>query len=162
MNCVNEWADQFMRECLGIHIEEEVYPGKMLIVRINNDELNIFNGDVGVVVPVKKGTNTMRVIFDAENQRSLPTGLLPKYDLAYAMTIHQSQGSDYESVAVLMPEEDDSPLATRELLYTGITRAKKEVTIFAEPEVLKNACEKCTARESGLKARLAEERSAIK
>ena len=78
------------------------------------------------------------------------------------MTIHQSQGSDYESVAVLLPEKADSPLVTRELLYTGITRAKKEVTIFAEPEVLKNACEKCTSRESGLKARLAEERSAIK
>lgn len=157
VNCVNEWADQFMRECLGIHIEEEFYPGKMLIVRINNDELNIFNGDVGVVVPVKKGTNTMRVIFDAENQRSLPTGLLPKYDLAYAMTIHQSQGSDYESVAVLMPEEDDSPLATRELLYTGVTRAKKAVTVFAKPTILKKACEECTVRESGLNARLSEE-----
>ena len=158
VNAVNEWADQYMRERLGAGVEEEFYPGKMLIVRINNDELNVFNGDVGVVVPVKEETNTLRVIFDAQGKRSQPTGLFPKYDLAYAMTIHQSQGSDYESVAVLMPEEEeDSPLATRELLYTGVTRAKKAVSIFSKPAVLKRACEVCTERESGLNARLSEE-----
>ena len=146
-----------MRECLGAGVEEEFYSGKMLIVRINNDEINVFNGDVGVVVPVKEERDTLRVIFDAQGKRSLPTGLLPKYDLAYAMTIHQSQGSDYESVAVLMPQEDDSPLATRELLYTGVTRAKKAVTVFAKPTILKRACEECTVRESGLNARLSEE-----
>lgn len=157
VNGVNEWADQYMRECLGAGVEEEFYSGKMLIVRINNDELNVFNGDVGIVVPIKEETNTLRVIFDAQGKRSLPTGLLPKYDLAYAMTIHQSQGSDYESVAVLLPQEDDSPLATRELLYTGVTRAKKAVTVFAKPAILKRACEECTVRESGLNARLSEE-----
>ena len=157
VNGVNEWADQYMRECLGAGVEEEFYSGKMLIVRINNDELNVFNGDVGIVVPIKEETNTLRVIFDAQGKRSLPTGLLPKYDLAYAMTIHQSQGSDYESVAVLLPQEDDSPLATRELLYTGVTRAKKAVMVFAKPAILKRACEECTVRESGLNARLSEE-----
>lgn len=162
VNSVNLWADQYLRKCLGVKTEDEFYPGKMVIVRINSDDLNVFNGDVGVVCPSAQCSDNLQVIFDKCGDRFLPTGLLPKYDLAYAMTIHQSQGSDYKSVAVLLPETADSPLATRELLYTGITRAKKEVTIFAEPEVLKNACEKCTARESGLKARLAEERSAIK
>lgn len=162
VNSVNLWADQYLRKCLGVKTENEFYPGKMVIVRINSDELNVFNGDVGVVCPPAQCSENLQVIFDKCGDRFLPTGLLPKYDLAYAMTIHQSQGSDYKSVAVLLPETADSPLVTRELLYTGITRAKKEVTIFAEPEVLKNACEKCTSRESGLKARLAEERSAIK
>lgn len=162
VNSVNLWADQYLRKCLGVKSEDEFYPGKMVIVRINSDELNVFNGDVGVVCSPAQCSENLQVIFDKGGDRFLPTGLLPKYDLAYAMTIHQSQGSDYKSVAVLLPETADSPLATRELLYTGITRAKKEVTIFAEPEVLKNACEKCTARESGLKARLAEERSAVK
>lgn len=162
VNSVNLWADQYLRKCLGVKTEDEFYPGKMVIVRINSDELHVFNGDVGVVCPPAECSENLQVIFDKCADRFLPTGLLPKYDLAYAMTIHQSQGSDYKSVAVLLPETADSPLATRELLYTGITRAKKEVTIFAEPEVLKNACEKCTTRESGLKARLAEELSAIK
>ena len=162
VNSVNLWADQYLRKCLGVKSEDEFYPGKMVIVRINSDELNVFNGDVGVVCPPAQCSENLQVIFDKGGDRFLPTGLLPKYDLAYAMTIHQSQGSDYQSVAVLLPETADSPLATRELLYTGITRAKKEVTIFAESDVLKNACENCTARESGLKAKLAEELSTIK
>ena len=124
------WADHYIRKCLGVKTENEFYPGKMVIVRINSDELNVFNGDVGVVCPPAQSSENLQVIFDKCGDRFLSTGLLPKYDLAYAMTIHQSQGSDYKSVAVLLPETADSPLVTRELLYTGITRAKKEVTIL--------------------------------
>ncbi len=130
VNSVNLWADQYLRKCLGVKTENEFYPGKMVIVRINSDELNVFNGDVGVVCPPAQCSENLQVIFDKCGDRFLSTGLLPKYDLAYAMTIHQSQGSDYKSVAVLLPETADSPLVTRELLYTGITRAKKEVTIL--------------------------------
>ena len=157
VDSVNAWADQYIRKQLNVKDNNEFYAGKMIIVRLNSDELNVFNGDVGVVCSASDDPDNYQVIFDSNGKRSLSTGLLPRYDLAYAMTIHQSQGSDYESVAVLLPEEPDSPLATRELLYTGVTRAKKEVTVFAKPSVLQTACEHCTIRQSGLKARLTEE-----
>ena len=136
------------------------WPGAVVIVRQNDDMLGVYNGDVGVVLPVmKEGEERLMTIFgdsglkEGEGLR-IPPSLLPRHDAAFAMTIHQSQGSEFRHVAVFLPMKDDSPLATRELLYTGVTRTKASIAIFGRTSVLEKAVATATTRVSGLAARL--------
>lgn len=143
--------------------DDEVYPGRVVIVRKNDDVLGVFNGDVGIVVPLPFGPDedplTARprrtVIFGDTGKRIAPS-LLPAHETAFAITIHQSQGSEFEHVAVFLPEKPDSGLATRELLYTGVTRTKGTVTIFGSERTLRTAVASRTARVGGLARRLEE------
>lgn len=143
--------------------DDEVYPGRVVIVRKNDDVLGVFNGDVGIVVPLPFGPDedplTARprrtVIFGDTGKRIAPS-LLPAHETAFAITIHQSQGSEFEHVAVFLPEKPDSGLATRELLYTGVTRTKGTVTIFGSERTLRTAVASRTARVGGLAQRLEE------
>ncbi len=157
---MNEWAEIAIKEKL---IEAEAwpdmrklfYPGRLIINRVNSDTLNVFNGDVGIVIPLPDDFSRFEVFFgDREEFRA--AGLLPEHDTAFAMTIHQSQGSQFEKVAVLLPLEADSALATRELFYTAVTRAKNEVIIFADKKVAASSCVTQTVRASGLRSRLNE------
>ena len=74
--------------------------------------------------------------------------------LFFAMTIHKSQGSEFTHVGIILPKDDNSPLLTRELIYTGITRAKKSAVIFTSNEVLINGTRKMVERASGITDRL--------
>lgn len=154
VNAINQWAEEYMKTALGNRYIGEFYPGRLIIVRANNDELNVFNGDVGVVVPVAGDANHFEVIFDAQAKRRLSVGLLPAFDPAYAMTIHQSQGSEFDHVAVILPHESDSPMCTRELFYTGVTRAKREVFLLASPLTVRQSVTHKTERFGGLATRL--------
>lgn len=128
------------------------YPGEVIIIRKNDRGLDVVNGDIAVVLPDAEGSPTIARLIDGE--RDLPLALLPAYETAFAMTIHQSQGSEYGVVGVFMPASSDSPLATRELLYTGVTRAKKKVRIFTTLPTLKKAVQLKTKRTSGLASSL--------
>lgn len=130
------------------------YPGRIVIVRQNDDRLGVANGDVGVVLPDASGAPELVRL---PSGASVPLYLLPAYDPAFAMTIHQSQGSEFDRVAVVLPEHANSPLAMRELLYTGVTRAKASVRIFGTNASLKASTLCATVRVSGLAARLVEE-----
>lgn len=141
------------------------YAGRAVIVRKNDDVLGVFNGDVGIELPL--GTNGVAdpdapprfVTYfgraEGEGVR-VPSALLPEHDTAFAMTIHQSQGSEFARVAVLLPAKPDSALSTRELLYTGITRTKAEVTVFGSEEALARSVSEPTRRLSGLADRIRE------
>ncbi len=139
---------------------------RQIIVRANDPVLELYNGDVGVVVPAAGGDGGDEVYF-ADAGRFVKAGLLPAYDPAFAITIHQSQGSEYHRVAVLMPERADSPLATRELLYTAITRVSDtktadgrtrfgELDLFAGRAVIEACVRNPVQREGGLAERLAQ------
>lgn len=158
VDVVNDWVENEIREALNIPQDQSFYPGKMVIIRTNNEDIGLYNGDVGIVVPHPENHELLEAIFDEEGTKHLSTGLLPQFDTAFAMTIHQSQGSEFDRVAVLLPVESESPLSTRELFYTGVTRAKKEVFIVATKETVHNACVHATSRESGLTERLLESR----
>ena len=86
---------------------------------------------------------------------------LPRHETAFAMTVHKSQGSEFDGVLVMLPEQR-SRVLTRELLYTAITRAKRRVTLVADAAVLEQAIATATVRHSGLLARLNEERDAMR
>lgn len=110
-----------------------------IIIRRNDEELGIFNGDVGYV----SGEDAR---FD---QRRLPLSVLPFYESAYALTIHQSQGSEFESVRVVLPA-DDSPLLSRELLYTAMTRAREGLTLYASRQSLRACLRRPSSSAPGL------------
>lgn len=101
-----------------------------IIVSRNDPETGLKNGSVGVLAPTPDGT--MAAWFpDGPDQppRRVPIALLPDHDTAWAMTIHRSQGSEFDQVLLVLPP-GSSPLATRELIYTGLTRARKAVHIW--------------------------------
>lgn len=123
--------------------------GEPVLVTRNQRSLNLSNGDVGIVI--ERGGERV-VYFD--DHRSHPISAVGFAELAWAMTIHKSQGSEYRHVVVVLPRAD-SPLLTRELFYTGVTRAKQRVTIVGSDPAIVGAIGAPIARVSGLATRLA-------
>lgn len=130
-------------------MNREYYPGKPIMIVENNTVQNLYNGDHGLVLTDSE-SNELRVYFNGENgPRSFAPGRLPDHQTFYAMTIHKSQGSEYDTVIVVLPGED-SPMLTRELLYTAITRARERVIVIANEVQLRTAVETRSERTSGL------------
>lgn len=162
VTALNEWAAEAVSSDLGRG--GDWFAGFVLIVRTNDDTIGLFNGDVGVCLPDPENPSQTIVWFGDKGptvkECAFAPGLLPRFDAAYAMTIHQSQGSEFDEVAIILPEDAESSLATRELLYTGVTRAKRGAVIFGRKEVFLKAATTPTLREGGLSDRLREFRSA--
>jgi exodeoxyribonuclease V alpha subunit len=125
------------------------YAGRPLIVTRNDYQLQLFNGDVGTIVEADGRKLAFFVAAD-RMPRLLSPARLPPHETAFAMTVHKSQGSEFDRVAVLLGDRP-SPLATRELLYTAVTRARRHVTLHATEEVLAEAVARPTERASGLR-----------
>jgi exodeoxyribonuclease V alpha subunit len=124
------------------------YSGKPIMITSNNYSLNLFNGDMGIVY--KNKDNSTQVFFqDGNLHRGIPIFRIPMMETVYAMTVHKSQGSEFKHLLLLLPLID-SPLLSRELLYTAVTRTKKQLTIMATPEIIKLAIERRKERETGI------------
>jgi exodeoxyribonuclease V alpha subunit len=121
----------------------------------NDYLLKLFNGDIGICLPEPSGELLVWFPEQESGFRSIAPIRLPAHDSAFAMTVHKSQGSEFESVLLLLPEQS-SRVLTRELLYTGVTRASKQVRVVGRREVFIAACANRTRRHSGLIARLDE------
>ena len=122
--------------------------GVPIMVTHNTPDRNLFNGDVGVTV---KGPHGMVVLFPRGAKTiACPVALLPEYELAYAMTVHKSQGSEFENVMVVLPDDKEHPLLNRQIVYTGITRAKKRAVIVGTEAALTAALEKKLERDTGI------------
>jgi exodeoxyribonuclease V alpha subunit len=117
----------------------------------NDYNLQLFNGDVGVVLPDPESGNRLRVFFVNESgeMRKILPAMLPTHETVYAMTVHKSQGSEFDRVLLILPDRD-APVLTRELLYTGLTRARQRVEIWGSREVFQNTVGKQIIRQSGL------------
>lgn len=132
-----------------------MYPGRPLMITRNDPGRRLFNGDVGVVVRTEDGP---KVAFPADPEpRLLAPSHLDGTETVHAMTIHKSQGSEFDHVIVVLPSAD-SRLATRELLYTAVTRARRRVTLVGDTATVAAAISRSTARTSGLTQRLGAER----
>ena len=118
----------------------------------NDYQLNLFNGDTGLLVRDEQRDGTIRACFvDAkDNIRSFSPARLPHHETAYALTIHKSQGSEFNQVFVVLPNEV-SRILSRELIYTAITRARKTVVIHGDQETIKSGIRKKIERSSGIK-----------
>lgn len=129
------------------------YDRRPIMVRENDYELELYNGDIGFVVRGADGQMHTELPGPGATTRTLSPARLPSHETVFAMTIHKSQGSEMDEVAVVLPEQV-SRVLSRELLYTAVTRARTHVTVFARPEVLGAAVERRVQRASGLTERL--------
>lgn len=130
------------------------FHGKPIMITRNDYELDLFNGDIGLLWMDGK-TQQLRAYFPTTEGeiRSLSTRQLPQHETAFAMTIHKSQGSEFDNLLLILPEEK-SQVVTKELIYTGLTRAKKNVLVAGSETSFINACHKTVNRSSGLGERL--------
>ena len=136
-----ERLNDFVKKLLG-----RGSPVPMMITQ--NDRLqDVANGDVGVVMP---GDSQSLYLPMAGRPRPIRLELLPAMELAFATTIHKSQGSEFDDVAIVLPPGGDSPLLTREILYTGITRTKGSVRLYAGEASVAACCQKAVERVTGL------------
>ena len=152
VTAVNAFVAQKVREAARARPDDEFYVGRIIIVRANDRATELFNGDVGVVTYAENGVGC-DVFF---GDRYVPAALLPAHDTGFALTVHQSQGSQFKSVAVVLSDDPVSALTTRELLYTGITRAKKRAVVFASERVIRKAVATPVRRLGGMAKRLSE------
>jgi len=130
------------------------YDHRPVLITANDPSTQLFNGDIGVTLRVNGVVGVH--FWQSDGQvRSLPPSRLPAHETAWAMTIHKSQGSEFDMVVLVLPEQD-SPLLTRELLYTGVTRARRRVVLLSEEGPLETGVRRSVARSSGLVDRLLE------
>lgn len=128
------------------------YHGRLLMIAANSERHGLYNGDLGVVWRDAQGDTA--VWFDtAQGLRAWRPAQLPAHASAYVTTVHKAQGSEFDSVFLILPDADARVLS-RELLYTALTRARRRVWLWAKPEALDRALERRTWRDSGLDARL--------
>lgn len=148
---INEALEARIKRRLSLPERERWYPGRAVMVRQNDYALGLFNGDIGLCL---HGEHGLRVYFEGEDgYRAFAPARLPSHDSAFAMTVHKSQGSEFGEVLLALPDLP-SPLLTRALLYTGITRAKQQVEIWALPARLSEAVNSKAERAAGLAERL--------
>lgn len=129
------------------------YHNQLIMVTANNYELDVFNGDVGIIRRKSKTNGTLLAYFqssDTMKPKEILPGYLSDYETVFAMTIHKSQGSEFESVCVILPENKKTRILTRELLYTAVSRAKNNVTIQSHKEVITETIGREVNRASGI------------
>ncbi len=144
-------AEEGLLDPSGVH-----YEGRPVLITENDYSLNLFNGDVGIIL---RHEGDLRACFPGRDgtPRQISPMRLPGHETAFAMTVHKSQGSEFDRTLLVLPDRD-SPVLCRELVYTAITRARKALEIWSSPEVLSRAVSRRTVRSSGLSAMLWGER----
>jgi len=156
VNGLNEkTADILFREGL-ISAREGWYPGRPVMITRNDYNLGLMNGDTGIVLPVNddnsRDRNTLKAVFpmaEGSLKKVLPSRL-SHVETAYALTVHKSQGSEFDHTALVLPDHM-TPVLTRELLYTAITRSRARFTLVSpRHELLGEAVRRRTYRASGL------------
>jgi len=145
-------VNALVERLLGAHglaaSEGASYDGRPILVTENDYALELWNGDVGVLAADPRGA--VEACFPGrEGVRRVPLARLPPHETVFAMTVHKSQGSEFDRVAIVLPARESS-LVTRELLYTAITRARSHVDIFGTEAVLRAGIAARVARASGL------------
>ncbi len=146
---IERWLADALRPVLGPDAPDEWYPGRPVLVTANDYDLGLYNGDTGVVVTTPDGP---RVAFPA--RAPLAPSRLAEVATVHAMTVHRGQGSQFARVTVVLPPAE-SPLLTRELLYTAVTRAREFVRVVGSDAAVRAAVSRPVSRASGLRHRLA-------
>lgn len=150
---INRLVETLFRRQGSIPPAERVYRGLPILILRNDYGLGLFNGDTGILWPDEQGT--LQAWFSVDKGAIRPVGLarLPAWQTSYAITVHKSQGSEFAQVLFILPQ-DDVPILSRELLYTGITRAREHLTLVGRRDLLLRAIQRRVIRYSGLGDRL--------
>lgn len=148
INGLNQAIGQRLQAQGKLQMSGEWFAGRPVMITENDYGLGLYNGDIGVTAHDGERLRVWFMLPDGKAHGFLPSRL-PAHDTAWAMTVHKSQGSEFSHTLLVLPPEAN-PLLTRELLYTGITRAREQLDLFATPEVLTLMVRKPTERYSGL------------
>lgn len=146
---INQFLDQQLRLRLDRSARGSLFLGAPVLMTRNDYGRQLFNGDVGITLRSQSGV--YRVVLPRQGGYvSFLAEALPAHELAFALTVHKSQGSEYGQVLLVLPSEGGRRLLTKEMIYTGITRAKQLVLICANKATLRQAIRRRVERESGL------------
>lgn len=154
---LNSLAETIFRRSGLIVGGDRLYRGRPVMIRRNQYALQLFNGDTGVLWPDGEGRPWAWFYRPDGSLWPVAPARLPEHDTAYATTVHKAQGSEFDEVLLILPFEDNRVL-TRELVYTGITRARRKLTLCGDVSLLAAAIGRRVVRFSGLPGRLWEER----
>lgn len=153
----NHLVETWLGEDTGLSFYDPMYLGRPLLVTANDYATGVLNGDTGVVVASQTsgGVPVRMAVIDGTSGRSrYAPSRLGDVETMHAMTIHKAQGSQAQEITVLLPDLE-SPLLTRELFYTAVTRAQERVRVVGSEEEVRAAVERRVLRASGLRQRLA-------
>lgn len=154
---LNERIEQSLRQVglirRNVALNGKWFIGRPVMIARNDRALGLFNGDIGIAMP--DGEQQLKVYFPLPDGtiKAVQPSRLPPHDSAWAMTVHKSQGSEFEHTLMVLPNQV-MPVLTRELVYTAITRAKRQLTLYADKAVFNSAVKMRTQRRSGLVERL--------
>lgn len=159
---INRNIERAIRPESGRYATGEWYPGRIVMFTRNDYNLNVFNGDIGITLQDPDSDRLMVYVERPSNQdrgkgyEALSPAQAGECETAFAMSVHKSQGSEFNHVLLIMPEKP-SPVITKELFYTALTRAKESFEVFGSKKVLQHAVAHNVRRTSGLARRLWEE-----
>jgi len=147
---LNEQVQNILVKRGDISAFENRYCGQPIMINVNNYALGLYNGDIGILWRNEAG-HLMAVFEQANNEyKWVNPARLPQHETVYAMTIHKTQGSEFNHVAMILPEQTESKLLSRELMYTGITRAKEQLSVSSLANVWRHGVTSQTIRYSGI------------
>lgn len=156
VSALNMLVEQILKRESLINPGGRWYAGRPVLILRNDYHVRLFNGDVGLILPDPDAHHELRAFFPAADgrMRSISPARLPEHETVYAMTVHKSQGSEFEEVLFILPDRD-LPLLTRELLYTAVTRTKSRLQVWGNESVFRRAVLRRIERTSGLRDALA-------
>jgi exodeoxyribonuclease V alpha subunit len=153
---INRRIENYLQQKRLIRITGEFYENRPVMVTGNNYELELFNGDVGII---RKNADGIAMAWFENGDGTLKPVLpafISRLETVYAMTIHKSQGSEFNKVMVVLPDNEEIAILKREILYTALTSAKEKVIVLGKKEVILNAAKRQVKRTSGICERFAE------
>jgi len=149
------WINSIIAQYLSFELEpltrmrNNIFSGAFIMITQNDYSKKLFNGDVGVII--KNVDGNYRVFFKRfSSYIFFDIDFLPKWEPGFAVTVHKSQGTEFDDVLLVLPDNESHRLLTREIIYTGITRAKKRVILYGIEPAFKSALQRKIERESGL------------
>ena len=157
VNSLNQRIERVLQQqgLISVNPNQRHYIGMPIMVSQNDYQLKLFNGDIGILMPDDSGQLKALFIDEQGNERAFSPARLPAHDKVYVMTIHKSQGSEFSYTAMVLPPLKQASIGiNRQLVYTGITRAKQTFELVADKKVLQLAMGKSVSRASGLYERL--------
>jgi exodeoxyribonuclease V alpha subunit len=148
---LNRTIEYVLREEKLVSGAQQTYSGLPILITRNDYPLRLYNGDIGILLPdPANGSLLAWFIGEDGGLRRIPPARLPEHEPAFAMTVHKSQGSEFDSILLILPDKE-SPVLTRELVYTGLTRARSRVEVWFQESVLRTALARKIQRSSGLR-----------
>jgi exodeoxyribonuclease V alpha subunit len=151
---VNSMVEEILSASFPI-VPGGTYQGRPVMISLNDYEMGLYNGDTGVVMAEPGEAARTFAFFPGQEGdcRKVALTMLPPHETIFAMTIHKSQGSEFDQVVVILPDHRSAVLSL-ELLYTAITRARKRLEIWGDPKIFREAVSVALGRHSGLRDRL--------